>query len=92
MISTQVIASCIEELRNITKVNLAVFGLDGTPVVSTLDSNDISRELIIGFAESPADSQVIGRDHLLKIMDENELIYVLMARGNNDESRGPKRS
>lgn len=86
MISTQVIASCIEELRNITKVNLAVFGLDGSPVVSTLDSNDISRELIIGFAESPADSQVIGRDHLLKIMDENELIYVLMARGNNDEA------
>ena len=86
MISTQVIAGCIEELRNITKVNLAVFGLDGSTVVSTLDNNDISRELIIGFAESPADSQVIGRDHLLKIMDENELIYVLMARGNNDEA------
>lgn len=84
MISTQVIASCIEELRNITKVNLAVFGLDGSVVVSTFDSDDISRELITGFAESPADSQVIGRDHLLKIMDENELVYVLMARGNDD--------
>lgn len=84
MISTQVIAGCIEELRNITKVNLAVFGLDGSVVVSTFDSDDISRELITGFAESPADSQVIGRDHLLKIMDENELVYVLMARGNDD--------
>ena len=84
MISTQVIAGCIEELRNITKVTLAVFGLDGSVVVSTFDSDDISRELITGFAESPADSQVIGRDHLLKIMDENELVYVLMARGNDD--------
>ncbi len=86
MISTQVIANCIEELRMITRVNLAVFGLDGVVVTSTFDCGDISTALITGFADSPADSQVIGRDHLLKIMDENELVYILVARGSNDEA------
>ncbi|GFI46713.1 carbohydrate diacid regulator [Lachnospiraceae bacterium] len=86
MISTQVIANCIEELRMITRVNLAVFSLDGSVLTSTFDCDDIAGSLITGFADSPADSQVIGRDHLLKITDEGELAYVLVARGNNDEA------
>ena len=35
---------------------------------------------------SPADSQVIGVDHLLKIRDEGEMTYILMARGNSDDT------
>ena len=85
MISTQVLTNCIEELRSISKVNLAVFGLDGGEVASTFDSSDISSDMIRGFVDSPADSQVIGFDHPLKIMDEGELIYILVARGSNDE-------
>ena len=86
MISTQVIANCIEELSIITKVNLAVFNLDGGQVASTFDNSDLSDLLIRGFADSPADSQVIGRDHLLKVTDEGDLTYILVARGNNDEA------
>lgn len=85
MISTQVMANCIEELKGITRVDLAVFGIDGSVAASTFDTTDISPELIRGFSDSPADSQVIGKDHLLKIMDEGDLTYILMARGNNDE-------
>ena len=86
MISTQVIANCIEELSIITRVNLAVFNLDGGQLTSTFDNSAISEQLIRGFADSPADSQVIGRDHLLKVTDEGELTYILVARGNNDEA------
>lgn len=86
MISTQVMANCIEELKAITKVDLAVFGIDGTAVTATFDVSDISGELIKGFSGSPADSQVIGKDHLLKVMDEGELTYILVARGSNDEA------
>ena len=85
MISTQVLANCIEELKGITRVNLGIFDLDGQEVASTFEENDVSREMVKVFAESPADSQVIGHDHLLKIVDEGELIYILVARGNNDE-------
>lgn len=63
MISTQVLANCIEELKGITRVNLGIFDLDGQEVASTFEENDVSREMVKVFADSPADSQVIGNDH-----------------------------
>lgn len=86
MISTQILENCIEELKTITRVNLAVFDLDGAEIVSTFECSGISSDILKGFIQSPADSQVIGMDHLLKIVDEGELIYVLAARGSNDEA------
>ncbi|MDE7249755.1 MAG: hypothetical protein K2N82_07690, partial [Lachnospiraceae bacterium] len=86
MISTQILENCIEELRTITRVNLAVFDLEGAEVVSTFECSDISSDILKGFIQSPADSQVIGMNHLLKIVDEGELIYILVARGSNDEA------
>lgn len=86
MISAQVITTSIEELRAITRVDLCVFDPDGTVVASTFENNDIEPELIKNFVESPADSQVIGIDHLLKIADEGELAYVLVARGSSEDT------
>lgn len=86
MISTQIIVNCIEELKQITRVELAVFGVDGSLVASTFEDDLISENLIKGFADSPADSQVIGKDHLLRVMDEGDLLYILVARGESDEA------
>ena len=79
MISSQTIQISIDELKTITKVDLCVYDLMGTPVASTTTQFDISADLISGFAYSPADSQVIGIHHLLKILDEGELLYILVA-------------
>ncbi|MDE7013133.1 MAG: helix-turn-helix domain-containing protein [Kineothrix sp.] len=86
MISSQVIRTSIEELHAITKVNLCVFDLDGAVVASTFDTKDIQIGIVVDFVTSPADSQVIGADHLLKIKDEGELAYILVARGSNDDA------
>ena len=45
----------------------------------------MTTELIHNFAVSPADSQVIGDRHLLKIYDEDELQYILVAKGSSDD-------
>ena len=42
--------------------------------------------MIKNFVDSPADSQVIGQCHLLKVLDEGELAYVLVAKGNSDDT------
>ncbi len=86
MISSQTIQTSIDELKAITKVDLGVYDLGGTAVATTMDREDISRELVSGFANSPADSQVIGPNHLLKILDEGELQYVLVARGMGEDA------
>ena len=85
MISNQTIQTSIDELKAITKVDLCVYDLGGAPLASTTDQIDIHGDLIVGFANSPADSQVIGTHHLLKILDEGELMYILVAKGTSED-------
>lgn len=85
MISSQVIQSSIEELRTITKVDLCVFDLTGSVIASTVDMSELTPDLVSGFANSPADSQVIGPHHLLKIMDEGRAALHSVARGMTDD-------
>lgn len=85
MISGQIIQTSLDELRAITKVDLSVYDTTGAVVAATVENSDISEELIRSFADSPADSQVIGIHHLLKIFDGDELLYVLIARGMSDD-------
>lgn len=85
MISNQIIQTSLDELRAITRIDLCVYDLAGDIVATTVDKIDITPELIRGFAQSPADSQVIGPHHLLKILDEGELLFVLVARGISDD-------
>lgn len=84
MISNQIIQTSIEELRAITKVDIFVYDLDGVKIASTSDEVEISRDIITSFANSPADSQVVGGHHFLKILDDSELAYILATRGNDD--------
>lgn len=86
MISSQVIRTSIEELKAITKVDLCVLDLEGNIVASTFELNDLALNLITEFVDSPADSQVIGTHHLLKILDESEPLYVLDARGMGEDT------
>ncbi|MCM1175917.1 MAG: helix-turn-helix domain-containing protein [Blautia sp.] len=86
MISSQVIRTSIDELKAITKVDLCVLDLEGNIVASTFELNDLAINLITEFVDSPADSQVIGTHHLLKILDESEPLYVLDARGMGEDT------
>ena len=85
MISNQVIQNSIDELRAITKVDLGVFDVEGLKVATTVDEIDISRDIIENFASSPADNQVVGGRHLLKILDDGEPAYILVAQGPSDD-------
>lgn len=86
MISSQIIKNSIAELKSISKIDLCVFDLEGNEIASTFEPSDISADLIVGFANSPADSQVIGTHHLLKVLDEEVQAYVLDARGMGEET------
>lgn len=86
MISSQVIKTSIEELSVISKVDLAVWDPEGKEVATTFEPLDISPALISGFVASPADSQVIGMHHLLKVLDEEEVLFVLDARGGSEDT------
>lgn len=85
MISSQTVQISLDELKAITKVDLIVYDLSGSVVAATAEQSEISTDIIRSFAVSPADSQVIGTYHLLKILDEGELLYILIAHGTSDD-------
>ena len=86
MISSQIIKNSIEELGAISKVDLAVWDSEGKEIAATFETGDISPTLISGFVESPADSQVIGQHHLLKVLDEETVLFVLDAKGGSEDT------
>lgn len=86
MISNQVIQTSIDELKNITKVDLCVMDLDGLVVATTFESSEISSDLITNFIQSPADSQIVGGYHMLKILEDGEVAYVLVAKGTGADA------
>lgn len=86
MISNQIIQTSIDELKAITKVDLCVYEPSGILVAGTAENKDISGQLVSSFAISPADSQVIGNNHLMKIYEDEELLYVIVSRGTGDDA------
>lgn len=85
MISNQIIQTSIDELKAITKVDLCIYDITGSLVASTAEKGSLSNDFVTSFAQSPADSQVIGNEHLLKVLDEGEVVYILVARGTSDD-------
>lgn len=84
MITNQIIQNSITDLKNITRVDLCVFDMEANVLASTADFNEIDKTLISNFIHSPADSQVIGNNHLLKVVDDSEVQYILVANGPAD--------
>ncbi len=85
MVTASVIQNSIDDLHNISRSDFCVFDLEGIKIASTYEPAEITKGFIDAFAESPADSQVIGSHHLLKIYDDDELAYILVAQGNTDD-------
>ncbi len=86
MISNQVIQTSIDELKSITRVDLCVVDVEGMPVASTFDSEELISDLVAGFIESPADSQIVNGYHMLKVIEEREVAYVLIAKGTSADA------
>ena len=86
MITSQIIQTSLDELKAITKVDLCVFDLYGSLMAGTVEMAELKDSIVMDFAKSPADSQVIGAYHLLKIYDEGDLLFVLVSKGSGDDA------
>ena len=85
MISNQVLQSTLDGLKAISRVDLCVMDTEGILLASTFDGADHFRESVLSFVNSPADSQVISGYQFFKVLDENQLEYILIANGNTDD-------
>ena len=85
MISNQILQNTIEGLKAITRIDLCVTDIDGKTLASTFTENEDCGSAVMSFAESPADSQVVQGYQFFKIFDENQLEYILLAKGGSDD-------
>ncbi len=85
MITTQIIQSTLDDLHTITRADFCVYDTEGLTVASTFEPAGLPQNIVESFVNSPADSQVIGKNHLLKIQDEGELVYILVANGTGED-------
>ncbi|MDD3277822.1 MAG: helix-turn-helix domain-containing protein [Lachnospiraceae bacterium] len=86
MVTSQVLQKTIDELRNITRIDLCITNTDGVMLVSTFPEAGLNPESISSFVNSAADSQVVQDYHFFKVYDNQNVEYVLVAKGSNDDA------
>lgn len=79
MLSSQIIQKSIDELKVITKVELAVYDLEGSKIAGTSSEIDVESSFIQSFADSIAETQEVENKIFMKIQDECVDVYVLVA-------------
>ena len=86
MVSTQILKNCIDELHAITKIEMSVYDGEGELLINTKDDPIVDINVVKSFIESPADSQVVADNNLMKVFDDEELSYIVIAEGGVENS------
>lgn len=85
MISNQILQTTIEGLKSITRVDLCICDTEGKVLATTFPDAEDNEGSVLVFAESMADSQVIQGYQFFKVFDEQQLEYILLAKGSSDD-------
>ncbi len=86
MVTNQIMQKSIEELRDITKVEISIYDLEGTKVCGTSKDADVNADMILYFVQSPADTQEAGGIYYMRIKEEGRDSYILTAKGAMQET------
>lgn len=86
MISNHKIQIAIDEMRDISKTDMAVYTEKGKLVASTFTQEQDMEEAVAAFADSVAESQMVAGCIFFKIEVEGELEYILLAHSASEEA------
>ena len=85
MIANQILQNTIEGLKGITRIELGIVDTEGHVLATTVDGLEECEAAVGAFVESPADSQEVQGYQFFKVYDDNQLEYILIASGTNDD-------
>ncbi len=86
MLSNHKLQVTLEEIKEISRIDLALFSEKGKLQAATYEPGEDMEGAICHFAESMAESQMLAGCHFFKVYIENELEYVLLARAVSEEA------
>lgn len=86
MLSNHKLQMTMEEIKDISRIDLALYSDKGKLLASTYQQKEDMEEAICLFANSMAESQMLSGCHFFKVLIESELEYILLARASSEEA------
>lgn len=86
MVNDKVIQKAIDELNKITKVELAVYEINGRICASTFKMNEIPKNFIIDFNKSCDKVKFIGKYNFFKVSSYNNTYYIVITKANSKDA------
>ena len=86
MVSNQVLQSTIDGIKEISHLEICIMDAEGREIVSTAPVFEDAVRAIPDFAVSPADSQSAGPFQFFKVLEDQQLEYVLVVCGDTDNT------
>lgn len=85
MLPNQKLQITLEEIKEISRVDLTIYNDRGEFLAGTYEPEEEIASAVGGFVGSVAESQMVCGCHFFKVLLDDELEYVLLARGSGEE-------
>lgn len=86
MISNHKIQVALDEIKEISKIDLALYTEKGKVVAATYEPEEEMEAGVRNFAESMAESQMLSGCHFFKVMVDGELEYILLTTSATEDA------
>lgn len=86
MISNHKIQEALDEIKEISRIDLALYTEKGKPVAATFSIEEDLEGAVSSFAESMAESQMLAGCHFFKVIVEDEVEYILLTKSSAEDA------
>ena len=86
MLSIHKIQITLEEMKDISRLDMALYNERGKLVAATFDQKEDLEAAVINFAESMAESQMLAGSHFFKVIVDDEVAYILLVKSSTEEA------
>ncbi len=80
MISSQKLQAAIDEIRDISKIDFALYTESGKLAATTFQPETDMRDAVLAFVDSMAENQMLSGYHFFKVIVEGETEYILLTK------------
>ncbi|MGN0142708.1 MAG: PucR family transcriptional regulator [Roseburia sp.] len=86
MISTHKLQTALDEIKEISRIDLALYTEKGKMTAATFEPEKDFEAAVCSFVDSLAESQMVAGCHFFKVLVEGELEYVLLTRASAEDA------
>lgn len=86
MLSNHRIQTTLDEIKEISRIDMAIYNEGGKLLASTFEQQENFETAVSDFAESMAESQTYAGFHFFKVITEGDLVYVLLLHSSTEEA------